>query len=343
MKGEFIMKKMSVWRVCIMVALIASLVACGVDQNDTEKNPDDTINLKSASIQGDWVYHFKRDVSEAGATPGLYKTKLDNSETERISEDLGLFLIVDGEWIYYSNIPFEQNEMGAIYKVKIDGTEKTKLVDDSIMASMAGKGFELDGDWLYYLSLNEEGSLYRVHIEGGDREKLSEGYGFHLKGDWIYYNTFESGPRINRMKKDGSDDSVVFEEAAILLDVSDEHIYYSDESGNNLKKITLDGSAVEELNIDNVYLFQAIEDELYYVTQPAIPEPDNQLYRAKMDGSGITKLSDDDSFFMEVAGGWIYYISMDEASYSFKLNKMKKDGSDKETFKAEGIFIFLNW
>lgn len=98
-------------------------------------------------------------------------------------EDLGLFLVVEGDWIYYSNI--SQDNTDAIYKVKTDGTEKTKLADDSIMSSMDGKGFELYGDWLYYFSKNEQGSLFRVKTDGSDSERLAEGrsYAFDLKDD----------------------------------------------------------------------------------------------------------------------------------------------------------------
>lgn len=323
--------------------LVTTLTACVEDNNTKDGKSDDTVNLKSVAVQGDWVYHFKRDRSISQATPGLYKTKLDNSETALVTEDLGLFLILEGDWIYYSNIT--QDSTDAIYKIKTDGTEKTKLIDDSIMASMSGKGFELDGEWLYYLSKNEEGSLHRVKTDGSHRENIGEGYiyDFDLTDDWIYINIAEDGPRLYKMKKDGSERNLIIEENAVLMYASDNYIYFSDESGDNLKKSNLDGSDVKILNIDNIYLLKTQNDSVYYITQPKIPEPDNQLYRAKNDGKDITKLTDDDSFFMEIEGDWIYYISMDEESNSFKLNKIKTDGSEKELFKAEGILVFLNW
>lgn len=275
------------------------------------------------------------------ATPGLYKTKLDNSETVLVTEDLGLFLIVDGDWIYYSSITQDDND--AIYKVKTDGTKKIKLIDDSIMASMAGKGFELDGDWLYYLSMSDEGSLYRVKTDNKDSEKLMEKtYNFSIKDDWIYYSA-GNDLKIYKMKKDGSQNKLILEENAIVLYISDGFIYFSDESGNNLKRSNLEGSNVEELNINNIYLLSAKDDLIYYITKPAIPEPDTQLNKVKAGESEIFNLTEDDSFFMEVAGDWIYYISIDVPSDSFKLNKIKSDGSTKETFKAEGFFVFLNW
>ena len=337
------MKKTRFLLIVFTIILIAGLVACNQDQNKTEESFDSIVNLRSAAVMGDWVYHFKLDRSNPEATPGLYKTKLDNSKTELVLEDLGLFFIIEGDWIYYSSI--SQDKTDAIYKVKTDGTEKTKLADDTIMASMDGKGFQLDGDWLYYLSMNEEGSLYRVNIDSSNREKLEERSTntFELKDDWIYYNVMEDSPRIYKMKKDGSENTLVFEENAMLMDLSDNYIYFSDESGNKLKKLNLDSLEIKDLNIDKIYLLQAKDNWIYYITQPDFPESDNQLYRAKDDGSEITKLTDDDSFFMKVSDDWIYYISIDEVSSYFKLNKMKTDGSSQETFKAEGILVFLNW
>lgn len=337
------MKKLRILLIFSMLILIAALAACGQDQKGTDNKNDEVVNLKSVAIQGDWAYHFKGDMRDPTAAPGLYKTKLDNSETIQISEDLGLFLILEGEWIYYSDITQDNTE--AIYKIKTDGSEKTKLADDSIMLSMIGKGFEVEGDWLYYLSMKEEGSLNRIQIDDGNKQSLMEDqtFIFELKDDWIYYNVMEDGAGLYKMKNDGSEKSLVLEENVILMDVSKDYIYFTDESGDNLRRSNLDGTDIDGLDIDNVYLLQEEGDWIYYISQPNIPESDNQLYRFKVGEGDSMKLTDDDSFFMEVAQGWVYYISIDEASYSFKLNKMKADGSEKETFKVEGILVFLNW
>ncbi len=69
---------------------------------------------------------------------------------------------------------------------------------------------------------------------------------------------------------------------------------------------------------------------------------DRSLQRVKTDASTIETLAGPTAAF-HVHNGWIYYISMESNTYSFWLSRMNNDGSNKETLKAEGIFVFVNW
>ena len=303
------------------------------------KSETQTVNLKPAAVQGDWVYHFAIDRSQNQPVSGLYKTKLDNSEKVLLSKDAGYNIILDGDWIYYANVTSDDTR--AIYRIKTDGTNRTKLADDSIMTGMDGEGSQIQGDWLYYISAKDEFSLYRVKKDGGPKEKLTNGmtYSFIVNNGWIYYSKDSS---VYRMKQDKTENKLIIKESGSILDIFDDSIYFVDEKREKLKKFNLDGSGAVDLNIKNVYSLKANKDWIYYNTNP-IPSIDNQIYRAKTDGSNIEKLTEDDSFFMQVEDEWIYYISMDMTNQSFKLNRMKLDGTDKTTFKTEGIFAFLNW
>lgn len=326
----------------LAIMMTAVLANCGKD-NGGEVTTEGVVNLGAAAVQGEWVYHFKLDRSSPESVPGLYKTRLDNSESVLVSNDLGLFLTVGGDWIYYSAITPDDTD--AIYKVKTDGSDRTKLTDDSILYSMSGKGFQLDEDWFYYLSADDERSLYRVKTDGSKRESLAgEALAFYVQDGWIYYTAGMEAPELHKMKADGSENTQLLDENAILLDVSEEAICFWDEyeSGNGIKRADLDGAHVEKLELDSIYLLEEKDGWIYYITEPS-PDADNQIYRLKTDGSGKEKLTDDDSFFIKAEEDWIYYISMDREAESFWLNRMKNDGSEKEAFKAEGILVFLNW
>lgn len=123
------MKKTRVFLIFLIIILAAALVACNQEQIDTEEMSDDIVNLKSAAVMGDWVYHFKLDRNNPEVTPGLYKTKLDNSKSELVSEDLGLFLIIESDWIYYITMD-EESYSFKLNKMKTDGTlEETFKVE----------------------------------------------------------------------------------------------------------------------------------------------------------------------------------------------------------------------
>lgn len=337
------MKRNKIFLMALAIILAAALVNCGKAEDNGGSNPDATVNLRAAAVQGEWVYHFKMDRSSAEAVSGLYKTRLDNSETILVSKDLGLFLTVEGDWIYYSTVTPDDTD--SIYKVKTDGTGRTQLADDAVLYSMSGKGFQLEGDWFYYLSADDERALHRVKTDGSAEESLAESVmAFYVQDGWIYYTGGLEAPKLYKMKTDGSENGQLLDENGILLDVSEEAICFWDEyeSGNWIKRADLDGSDVEKLELDSIYLLKEKDGWIYYITEPD-PDADNQIYRVKTDGSGKEKLTDDNSFFLTVQEDWIYYISMDWDTGTFWLNRMKQDRSGTENFKAEGILVFLNW
>ena len=47
---------------------------------------------------------------------------------------------ISNDWIYYSN----GSDAGKLYKIKIDGTQKSKVSNDSI------SGISILGDFIYY-------------------------------------------------------------------------------------------------------------------------------------------------------------------------------------------------
>ena len=59
-----------------------------------------------------------------------------------------------GDWIYYNKFP-----SGGLYKVKIDGTGKIKLNDDSAFA------INVVGDWIYYHNDTGDAGSYKVKTD----------------------------------------------------------------------------------------------------------------------------------------------------------------------------------
>jgi putative cell wall-binding protein len=109
-------------------------------------------------VSGDWVYFMdaKPNDTQDDLFYRIYKTKKDGSgKAEMVLEDQVLDYNVYDGWIYY----LSDEENPELYKVKIDGTEKTKLnTSGTALINIAG-------DWIYYISQNDD-NLYRVKIDG---------------------------------------------------------------------------------------------------------------------------------------------------------------------------------
>ena len=200
------------------------------DVNTVGNRNSNIINSGMAAEQGKWVY-FNCN--------GLCKAMIDmKTGWKRLNWDNASNINVIGEWIYYTN--------GAtLYKMKIDGTEKTELYSGMIFNVIATP------QWIFYLDM-KDCCLYRIDINNKNVTKLTTSwrFDFSIIDDWIYFYEDISGaePQYFKMHFDGSSKTPCSQQ-------------------------------VPNLNLDpnNIKSFNYSKDYLYYITN------DFMLYRAKGD------------------------------------------------------------
>ncbi|MCM1991930.1 DUF5050 domain-containing protein [Oceanirhabdus seepicola] len=102
--------------------------------------------------------------------------------------------VKDGKWLYYLNI----EDSFRLYKIKIDGTENTKLTNESILE------FLIEDDWIFFSS-GIGGHIYRVNKDGLGAIRINNEASKELKskGEWITYKNIYDG-NYYKVKKDGS-------------------------------------------------------------------------------------------------------------------------------------------
>lgn len=212
------------------------------------------------------------------------------------------------DWIYYSSF----SQAGGLYKIKKDGSEKTKIIDGHPAY------INIKDEYFYY---SDGWKLTRVKLDGSDKQVLANS-AFHVnvKGEYIYYtnNGYQDG-FIFKMKTDGSEKKQLNNDHASQIVVSGDSIYYTsyynklikvDLEGQSKKKL-LTGKQINDLNIDG--------DWMYF-------NFNQKLYKMKIDGTELTKLSDDNPKFINVNGDWIYYS---DVSKKQNLVRVKKDGTNR--------------
>lgn len=289
-------------------------------------------------------------------------------------------LSIQGDWIYYSNMSAEPPR-GQIYKIKTDGTEKTKLTDDSAVA------LALVGDWIYYSPVTEDENtaLYKIKTDGSGKTKVSEdnllfyvvndggSTFFVIDNGWMYYHNAADSFSLYRMKTDdtkrvkltegsipnfmfydgwiyygsykmkpdGTKSERVLEEDTFLSITDGEWIYFEG-ADRTLQKIKADGSGKEILAEEKIHTIKMDGDWIYYLTEASETNlVDNQMYRIGKDGSEKVLLSEDDCYFMDILDGRIYYLSISDTG--FQLNSMNTDGTDKITYEGFEPLVFVNW
>lgn len=286
-------------------------------------------------------------------------------ETYRIGNTTGNLkngglVACDNEWIYYSNI----NDGMKLYKIKKDGTEKTKLYDGIVYY------LNLVDNWIYCRVNNPNysdcGMLYKIKTDGSESYKLAEAIvSLFVANNWIYFsdysddickidiqgNNFTSlvDPTFAASEmifSDGYIYSIGFEDE---LNVKSPYLYKIKENGGeknilmkgNTGRLIIDGnwiyfvsSGFNKIQIDGSQLTKISTegDSNYNVADGWIYHRDesdgNKLYKVKTDGSGKVKLCDETPTRINIVDDWVYFYT-DAPKYQFM--RIKKDGSDLQT------------
>lgn len=201
-------------------------------------------------------------------------------------------IMKSGDWIYYVNIKED-----ALFKMKSDMTEKTKIAD--ITDYMV-----IQGDTIYFF--DAENGISRIGTDGTGYAKVADlseekAFGFYVSDGWIYYGT-KTGS-IYKMRTDGTAKAKVADISAFYgdMNVSGDWIYYKD--GNTLSKMKTDGSGATKLS-ENVELFEVKDDWVYYGEAGKKGEY-KTIYRMKLDGTEKSKIVD--GVYTAIDGDWLYY------------------------------------
>lgn len=115
-------------------------------QNGSNRQKIYNDSIQSYDIYKDKIY-FNRSLDGK-----LYSMNLDTSDMNKIIDDRNEMAVIDKGWIYYIN----NDDDNAIYKIRIDGTARTKI---------AGKSdyINVKEGWLYYSS---EGYIKKIRTDG---------------------------------------------------------------------------------------------------------------------------------------------------------------------------------
>ena len=306
-------------------------------------------NIGISAKQGDWIYYITVDSAKSSSNgpTGISKMHTDGSGVIKVTSEIGYYLNVKGDWIYYVGFNRDSsngNSSGpsGIYKMRTDGTNKITLTSDTAM------DINVIGDWIYYVGytdLNNSGSgaIYKIRTDGTNKSKLdgssnlsSSGGGYsnlslNVVGDWIYYvgnvddsNSDSNNVAIYKIHTDGSNQTKLDSGLAASINVIGDWIYYvstSDGTSSSLNgaaiyKIHTDGSGKTKIvDKSNIYIssggsINVVGDWMYYVgyVDNSTSSSDVAIYKIHTDGSGKTKLDSVVAMNVNIFGDWIYYI-----------------------------------
>lgn len=279
-----------------------------------------SVNGKEISGQTKMDFSIKDDVEEKGNT------------NSNISNGGGV-CEKDG-FIYYSGA------YSGLYKMKTDGTEKVKLLDDSAVDINV-----VDG-WIYYLNgtsykEHPNSRIYKVKIDGTcktevySQDDISD---LIVTNKEIYYKTFTSTSSLDdldyaicKMNIDGTDKVLLTNEKWISnINYNDGYIYYNTNDG--IYKIKGDGTdRIKLYNCDT--RFMIVNDKNIYFHLEGENYSINNVYKMDLDGKTLQKVVTFNSeatelfqaFFFNIDGDCIYYSTIGKSGDG--IYKVKTDGT----------------
>lgn len=256
----------------------------------------------------------------------------------------GLFCENEGK-IYFAN-PYDSNKL---YSMDKDLSNPKKVIDDrASYINSAGKYIFytrrndlIKNDLDALLSLSTTG-LFRVETSGRNISKLYE-YPTQvacLYGNYIYYQHYDrkEGLELYSTKIDGSEESLLVEEAAAPYAIYKNKIYYSGwDKDHYIHSMDITGGNSTVLYNGNCTALTVHGDYLYFLNM----EQDYSLCRMSLDGSSVETIIN-----QHLA---TYNISEDGASIYYQIDDGKNNGLyklDLYTYNSEliseGNFNYLN-
>ncbi len=170
----------------------------------TKLNDDASIEI---NVVGDWIYYLNDSDYQ------LCKMRTDGTEKTKLNDDVACNINVVGDWIYYLNNSYNARFSHEflppfgfkIFKMRTDGTERTKLSDDK------SSYMNIEGGWIYYSNSSDEGKLYKMRTDGTERTKLNDHNSccINIAGDWIYYLNSREDYQLYKMRTDGTERQIV--------------------------------------------------------------------------------------------------------------------------------------
>ena len=267
-----------------------------------------------------WFYYRYLDNSETNHEIVLYRMRTDGTgkaELLRLDADNYIDMGTRGWWLYFdfdndwiSFLNFADGD--APYKMRTDGTEKTKLNNDEVSGALDIRTDKWivgeNDDWIYFHEFNNDDLyLYKMRTDGTETTAVAGGLSaLKITDDWIYFENQSDidGYSLYRMRIDGTDkiqldDYRIYDYSQVFF--SDGRIYYLIfMEGRPIRSLNEDGTEKAYLQLDDLGYIIAVDDGwIYYQSNHAQffegdvhswYEVQGNIYMVRTDGSEKTEI-----------------------------------------------------
>lgn len=294
--------------------------------NTLGNNPGNILNGGFISTQGKWIY-FNPLFS---GFHGLYKSMPDaRTGLVKLDEANAWFINVVDSWIYY----YDLSNKG-IWKIRINGTYKTRILDGEITQ------LSVKEDWIYYSKKDvNKYTIYKCKTDGSSPALITEGMAFSIDdiGNWIYFSREDAlgQPRLYKITTEGSDEVRLGTDYLFHARPFGDWVYALTSGKRNIIRLNTDGSNKSLVCSDTAASFVIHKDWIYYVAvglnKDGMYTNRCDIYKVRLDGSGKARLNRTDlirsgSMSLNIVDDWLFGIPQGTSAGSY-LYRLKLDGN----------------
>jgi hypothetical protein len=253
-----------------------------IRSDGTEKQKlSDRVGCSDINVIGSWVYFCGEDLN-LGIVSDIHRVRTDGAKQQILNEMRGVsaYLNFVDNWIYYCDFS-EKN----VYKMRTNGKD-----NQNINIGYSCENLVIVDNYLYFSTIiggiyKHDISEYLVETIVDDKTRKITIY-----EGWIYYSNEDDNGYLYKIRVNGTDRERLNQTRSLSISVMDDWVYYCDFDDNrNIYRFRLDGTCNERLNNDRSSDINIIGDWIYYIVLPENIGVDlyekGQMYRMHLDGT----------------------------------------------------------
>ncbi len=216
-----------------------------------------------------YIYYLRsnntRENSSAGIlmfnNTGLYRINRNGKNLKSISSNPGAYLSLKGNFVYYQN--YDVNSGLFLYREQIDTKLERLLLEEAVIPSA------IMDNRLYYAGNGKNHNINFLDLSSFVSSTYIEGnFAYPIfQGDYIYYLDLDNNYTVNRMKRDGSERTVLVDSRCSTYNItnSGQYLYYQidEEENSKIGRLSLETMEQEvllegyykQIHVTNNYVF----------------------------------------------------------------------------------------
>ena len=224
-----------------------------MNSDETELKKLTTSPVNSINVGGNFLYYYMdssgggRGLGYVVRTYGVYRSKLDGTQSKCLDHNASVTMQLSGDYIYYQR--YNNKEFTKFYKVKTDKSDCEQVSDMIINPASCYNGV------IYFNGTEKDHYLYALDTRTNTISTLYTGNLWYptYAGGYIYFMDVSSNYRLCRYFLSGNTVEVLTNDRVDTFNVGQNYIYYQRNSATDpaLMRMGLDGSNPEVVALGN--------------------------------------------------------------------------------------------